>query len=103
VEAAGNGTLTYQWQKGGANIPGATSADYNIASAQASDAGNYVVIVSNGSTSTPSNQVALTVNLANSAIRTGRKLQFDPVAMRFVNDEEANRLAEQPMRAPWHL
>ena len=31
------------------------------------------------------------------------KLHFDPVAMRFVNDPEANRLAEQPMRAPWHL
>jgi len=43
------------------------------------------------------------VNIANIAIRTGRKLQFDPVTMRFVNDEEANRLAEQPMRAPWHL
>jgi len=43
------------------------------------------------------------INLANIAIRTGRKLQFDPVSMRFVNDEEANRLVDQPMRAPWHL
>lgn len=43
------------------------------------------------------------VNLANAAIRTGRKLKFDPVAQRFIGDEEANRLVDQPMRAPWHL
>jgi predicted dehydrogenase len=45
----------------------------------------------------------LLVHLANAAIRTGRKLRFDPVALRFIGDEEANRLVDQPMRAPWHL
>jgi len=49
------------------------------------------------------NRSNILVHLANIAIRTGRKLHFDPVTMRFVNDPEANRLAEQPMRAPWHL
>ncbi|MGD0094364.1 MAG: hypothetical protein ABSE73_31030, partial [Planctomycetota bacterium] len=49
------------------------------------------------------NRSNMLVHLANAAIRTGRKLQFDPVKQRFVDDEEANRLAEQPMRAPWHL
>ena len=43
------------------------------------------------------------VHLANAAIRTGRKLRFDPDALRFVGDEEANRLVNPPMRAPWHL
>jgi predicted dehydrogenase len=43
------------------------------------------------------------VNLANIAIRTGRKLRFDPVKMRFIDDEGANRMVEQPMRAPWHV
>ena len=43
------------------------------------------------------------VHLASTAMRTGRKLRFDPAAMRFVGDDEANRLADQPMRAPWHL
>ena len=43
------------------------------------------------------------VNLANVAIRTGRKIRFDPVKQRVIGDEEANRLADQPMRAPWHL
>jgi len=49
------------------------------------------------------NRSNLLVHLANVAIRTGRKLKFDPVKQRFINDEGANRLADQPMRAPWHL
>jgi predicted dehydrogenase len=43
------------------------------------------------------------VNLAKIAVRLGRRLRFDPVGQRFVGDEEANRLVDEPMRAPWHL
>lgn len=43
------------------------------------------------------------VNLANIAIRTGRKLRYDPVAQRFIGDEQADRFINPPMRAPWHL
>jgi predicted dehydrogenase len=43
------------------------------------------------------------VNLAKIAVRLGRALRFDPVSQRFVGDEEANRLVDEPMRAPWHL
>lgn len=42
-------------------------------------------------------------HLCNLAIRTGRKLHYDPVKEEFVGDEEANRLVCQPMRAPWRL
>jgi len=49
------------------------------------------------------NRSNMLVHLANAAIRTGRKLRFDPVAQRFIDDEEANRLVDQPMRAPWRL
>ena len=49
------------------------------------------------------NRSNILVHLANAAIRTGRKLKFDPVAQRFAGDDEANRLVDQPMRAPWHL
>jgi len=42
-------------------------------------------------------------HLANLAIRIGRKLHFDPVKEVIVGDEEANRLVNPPMRAPWHL
>lgn len=43
------------------------------------------------------------VNLSKIAVRLGRRLRFDPVQQRFIGDEEANRLVNQPMRAPWHL
>ncbi len=43
------------------------------------------------------------VNLGKIAIRLGRKLEFDPETQRFVDDETANRLINQPMRAPWHI
>ena len=43
------------------------------------------------------------VNLAKIAVQLGRPLRFDPEKERFVGDEEANRLVDQPMRAPWRL
>jgi predicted dehydrogenase len=43
------------------------------------------------------------VNLAKIAVRLGRGLRFDPAAQRFIGDEEANRLVDEPMRAPWRL
>lgn len=49
------------------------------------------------------NRSNILVHLANCAIRSGRKLYFDPVELRFMDDEEANQLVEQPMRAPWTL
>ena len=43
------------------------------------------------------------VNLAKIAVQLGRPLRFDPATETFPGDEAANRLASQPMRAPWHL
>jgi predicted dehydrogenase len=43
------------------------------------------------------------VNLGKIAVQLGRPLRFDPEKQRFIGDDEANRLAEQPMRAPWRL
>ncbi len=48
-------------------------------------------------------RTATLFHLANVAIRTGRKLRYDPVKEEVIGDEEANRLVNQPMRAPWHL
>lgn len=50
-----------------------------------------------------SHRVATIYHLANCAIRCGRPLKFDPVTEQIVGDEEANRLVNQPMRAPWRL
>ncbi|HLV80247.1 MAG TPA: Gfo/Idh/MocA family oxidoreductase [Chthonomonadaceae bacterium] len=41
--------------------------------------------------------------IANIAYQLGRKLQWDPLAERFIGDEEANRFLAEPYRVPWHL
>jgi predicted dehydrogenase len=41
------------------------------------------------------------VNIAITAVKLGRSLKFDPEKCEFIDDEAANRLNEQPMRAPW--
>ena len=46
---------------------------------------------------------AILVNLGVIAARLGRTLHFDPDLQRFRDDEAANRLIDQPMRAPWVL
>ena len=43
------------------------------------------------------------VNLAIIAVRLGRSLKFDPDNLQFIGDEGANRLINQPMRAPWMI
>lgn len=56
-------TVTYQWQKDGTNVPGATNAVFSIASTAFSDSGTYSVTVSNAAgTLTSSNVVLQIVN-----------------------------------------
>ncbi len=43
------------------------------------------------------------VNMGIIALRLGRTLHFDPVKQEFINDEEANRLIDQPMRGIWKI
>ena len=40
---------------------------------------------------------------SNLCLRLGRKLNWDPAAERFVNDDEANRMMFRAMRAPWRV
>jgi hypothetical protein len=56
-----------------------------------------------GSHAERSHRVATIYHLANIAFRCGRPLKFDPVTDQIIGDEEANRLVNQPMRAPWRL
>lgn len=62
VTATGT-ALTYQWRKAGANISGATSSSYNIASVSTGDAATYDVVVSGTCLpSVTSETVSLSVN-----------------------------------------
>ncbi len=43
------------------------------------------------------------VNMGAVTLQLNRTLQFDPEKEMFINDEAANRLIDQPMRAPWNI
>lgn len=62
IVATGGGPLSYQWQRNSANIAGATSASYTIASVQTSNAGTYRCLVSNAAGTATSTAATLTVN-----------------------------------------
>ena len=61
VTAAGTAPLTYQWQKNGTALAGATSATFSLARAAAGDAGIYSVTVTNTLGSITSAGAALNV------------------------------------------
>lgn len=62
VAATGAGPLSFQWQRNGVNIPGATSGTYTLANASSADNGaRFHAVVSNQFGSTTSNDAILTV------------------------------------------
>ncbi len=61
VRAMGTGPLSYRWQFNGVDIVGATTNTYTKAMVQASDAGNYSVIVGNSSGSVTSSIASLSI------------------------------------------
>jgi len=65
VVATGTASLNYQWQKNGANIPGATSASYTTPATTTADSGStFDVVVSNAAGTVTSAPATLTVNAA---------------------------------------
>lgn len=61
VAATGVTPLDYQWRFNGTNIGGATGSSYSIGSAQLTDAGNYVVVITNIYGTATSSTALLTV------------------------------------------
>jgi glucose/arabinose dehydrogenase len=61
VSSSGALPLTYQWQKNGVNIAGATADTFAIAAVAAGDSANYRCIVSNSAGKDTSNNARLTV------------------------------------------
>ncbi len=86
VVATGTAPLSYQWQRGGANINGATSSSYTTPAVVSADSGaTFLVIVTNAAGSVTSNSATLTVITAlpsgtdvttfhNDNARTGQNL-----------------------------
>lgn len=60
--ATGTPAPTFQWQRSGTNLPGATGASLVLNSVQPSDAGNYSVVASNAAGQVTSPAATLTVN-----------------------------------------
>jgi len=90
VVASGTAPLTYQWQKGGVNIGGATSAGYTTpATTLADNSAKFDVVVSNSAGSTTSISATLTVNAvaptvatqpANQTVNAGQTATFSVTA-----------------------
>ena len=65
VVATGSATLTYQWQKNGTDISGATASTYTIPATSMGDSGaRFLVVVSNSAGKATSNPAILTVTAA---------------------------------------
>lgn len=62
ASASGDGPITYQWNKDGVPISGATGTTYTIARVKLTDAGNYTVTAHNHLGDTTSAPAQLTVN-----------------------------------------
>lgn len=67
VEARGAGTLSYQWQQNGNDLPGATASSYQLPSSSVSDSGTYRVLISNSLGNLTSAEVVVSVVLAPAA------------------------------------
>ena len=68
VAATGTGPMSYQWQKSGVSIGGATSSSYTTPATTAANSGStYAVLVSNSAGGATSNAATLTVNAASGA------------------------------------
>lgn len=65
ANATSNVPVTYQWQKDGTAVAGATTATLNVNNVQRGNLGNYALVATNSVGSTTSNAAALTVSSAD--------------------------------------
>ena len=92
VAASGTAPMSYQWQKNGANIAGATSSSYTTPATATADSGStFDAVVSNSAGSVTSSAATLTVNAAavapsitaqpsNETVAAGQAATFTVVA-----------------------
>lgn len=95
VAASGTAPLSYQWQKSGTNIPGATASSYTTAATAVGDNGStFGVTVNNSAGSATSNAATLTVTASasndvatfkNDVSRSGQNLAESTLTLANVN------------------
>jgi hypothetical protein len=82
VAASGEAPLTYQWQKNGTPINGATSTTYTTPTAATSDSGSqFSVVVRNSAGNVTSNAAILTVSGAGQLTPSTTKLNYGNVTV----------------------
>jgi hypothetical protein len=90
VAATGTAPLSYQWQKNGANISGATLASYTTPATTTSDSGStFKVVVTNSAGTATSNAAMLTVNPAPAPA-----IQVNPTSVSFGNVVVGSNLSQ---------
>lgn len=67
--------LSFQWQRGETDIPGATSATLTLAQVEASDAGSYRVVISDGTTTLTSDPATLATKPSGTGFRRAIEIQ----------------------------
>lgn len=82
VVASGQGTLTYQWRRGGTAVSGATSSSYTTAATAVSDHGaSFTVVVTDSNGSTTSSAATLSVTALPRGTLTGTVTATDGSAL----------------------
>ena len=86
--ASGFPVPTYQWQKGGVNITGATTATYTLATTSLADAATYTCVATNSIGTATSNGAVLTIQVppaittqpVGTSVTAGASVSFTVVA-----------------------
>ncbi len=90
VVAGGTAPLSYQWQKSGVSIAGATAANYTTPVTMTADSGStFAVVVTNTAGTVTSAAATLTVNAAPVPV-----IQPSPTSLSFVNDPVGTTLSQ---------
>lgn len=79
VAASGEMPLSYQWRKGGTELPGADSASLLLESVTTDEAGDYDVVVTGPNGTATSESVTLTVH------RLAQSISFSPLQDRYAS------------------
>ncbi|OLC92785.1 MAG: hypothetical protein AUH86_18395 [Acidobacteria bacterium 13_1_40CM_4_58_4] len=93
VVATGTAPLSYQWQKNGGNIAGATAASYTTPATTTADSGStFRVMVTNTAGTATSSAATLTVNPAPAPA-----IQVNPTSINFGNNDVVGTTTSQPL------